>query len=172
MDATGHTKWRIAGEEAGACNCAWGCPCQFNAHPTRGNCDASAVHEIREGNFGVLPLDGLRFLQIFSWPGAVHEANGTRLIVIDERATKDQREALVAMTTGKQGGAYFEIFSAVCNTLAPVFKTIEFQVDRARRVATVNVAGVIEYAVAPIKNPVTGEEHRARIVMPNGFEYA
>jgi hypothetical protein len=25
--------------------------------------------------------------------------------------------------------------------------------------------------VEPILNPVTGEEHRARIVLPNGFEY-
>jgi hypothetical protein len=26
-------------------------------------------------------------------------------------------------------------------------------------------------AIEPIKNPVTGEEHRARIALPNGFEY-
>jgi hypothetical protein len=26
--------------------------------------------------------------------------------------------------------------------------------------------------VEPIKNPVSGEEHRARIVLPDGFEYA
>jgi hypothetical protein len=25
--------------------------------------------------------------------------------------------------------------------------------------------------IEPIKNPVTGEEHRARISLPNGFEY-
>ena len=25
--------------------------------------------------------------------------------------------------------------------------------------------------VKPIKNPATGEEHRARIALPNGFEY-
>ncbi|PWT80713.1 MAG: hypothetical protein C5B58_11075, partial [Acidobacteria bacterium] len=25
--------------------------------------------------------------------------------------------------------------------------------------------------VEPIKNPATGEEHRARIALPNGFEY-
>lgn len=30
---------------------------------------------------------------------------------------------------------------------------------------------VLESLVEPILNPVTGEEHRARIVLPNGFEY-
>jgi hypothetical protein len=172
VSVTAQTKWRIAGEEAVACNCAWGCPCQFNANPTRGYCQASSLHEIREGNFGAVSLDGLRFVQIVSWPGALHEGNGTRLIIIDDRATKDQREALVAMTSGKQGGAYFEIFAAICpHTLPPVFKPIEFQVDRARRVASAKVPGLVEYTTEPIKNPVSGEEHRARIALPNGFEY-
>jgi hypothetical protein len=33
-------KLRIAGEEVGNCNCTWGCPCQFNALPTTGHCEA------------------------------------------------------------------------------------------------------------------------------------
>ena len=31
--------------------------------------------------------------------------------------------------------------------------------------------GLGEFRAEPIKNPVTGEEHRARIQLPNGFEY-
>jgi hypothetical protein len=42
-------KWRIAGEEVVNCNCSWGCPCQFNALPTTGNCEAIVVWQIREG---------------------------------------------------------------------------------------------------------------------------
>ena len=41
------TKWRIAGEEVGACNCNWGCPCQFNAPPTLGRCEGYGACEIR-----------------------------------------------------------------------------------------------------------------------------
>ncbi len=37
--------------------------------------------------------------------------------------------------------------------------------------ATVRVPDLIESDVEPIKNPATGEEHRARIALPNGFEY-
>ena len=33
------------------------------------------------------------------------------------------------------------------------------------------VANVIDTNVEPIRNPVTGEEHRARVALPNGFEY-
>jgi hypothetical protein len=35
-------RWRIAGEEFASCNCNWGCPCQFNALPTTGRCEAFA----------------------------------------------------------------------------------------------------------------------------------
>jgi hypothetical protein len=172
MSATGRTEWHIGGEEAVACNCAWGCPCQFNAVPTRGNCQASSIHEIREGAFASVSLAGLRFVQIVSWPGALHEGNGTRLIIIDERASRPQRQALVEMTSGKQGGGYFEIFAVICpKTLPPIFKPIEFQTDRAARKASVKVPGLLEYVTEPIKNPVSGEEHRALIKLPNGFEY-
>jgi hypothetical protein len=33
------------------------------------------------------------------------------------------------------------------------------------------IEGIVKTDVEPIKNPATGEEHRARIVLPNGFEY-
>ena len=40
-----------------------------------------------------------------------------------------------------------------------------------RRKAIVQVSGHAELRAEPIKNPVTGEEHRARIVLPDGFEF-
>ena len=166
------TKWRISGEEVGSCNCAWGCPCQFNALPTNGRCEALAAWDIREGYFGDIPLGGVRFAQIYSWPGPVHEGNGTRQLVMDERTTPEQREALVALESGEQGHPYFEIFAAVCpNVVEPVVRPIEFEVDRERRQARVRIPGIGETRIEPIKNPVTGEEHRARIDLPNGFEY-
>ena len=166
------TDWRIAGEEVGNCNCAWGCPCQFNALPTHGRCEGVAVWQIREGYFGNIRLDGLRFAGVYSWPGPVHEGNGTRLPIIDEQATPEQCAALIELGDGTHGGAYFEVFAAVCpNVLEPVFAPIGFQVDRERRQAAWSIPGIGEAHTEPIKNPVTGEEHRARIVLPDGFEY-
>ena len=166
------TDWRIVGEETGSCNCAWGCPCQFNALPTHGRCKALVGLQIQEGYFGDTRLDGVRFASVFSWPGAIHEGNGTRQLIIDKRTTQEQRDALISMTSGTQGGTVFEIFAAVCpNVLEPIFAPISLESDRERRQATLHIPGVGEFHVEPIKNPVTGEEHRARIVLPNGFEY-
>lgn len=166
------TPWRIAGEQIGSCNCAWGCPCQFNALPTHGSCEGLAAFEIREGHYGDTRLDGVCFALILSWPGAIHEGNGTRQLIVDERATPEQREAVQALESGEAGGAYFEIFASVCPTRRERIKApIEFEVDRERREASVHIGGIAQSRVEPIRNPLTGEEHRARIVLPHGFEY-
>ncbi len=166
------TNWRIAGEEVASCNCAWGCPCQFNAIPTTGRCEALITMEIRQGYFGETRLDGLRLACIVWWPGPIHEGNGIRRVIIDQRATPEQRKALLALYSGTHGGAYFEVFAAVCPTLLePLTAPIAFEVDRERRLATVRVGDIGEIHAEPIKNPVTGAEHRARIDLPGGFEY-
>jgi hypothetical protein len=38
-------------------------------------------------------------------------------------------------------------------------------------VMAVGTRNEVAVEVQPIRNPVTGEEHRARIVLPDGFEY-
>ena len=165
-------KWRIAGEEVMSCNCNWGCPCQFNALPTTGQCEAAGVFQINDGNVGSCRLEGVRFAGVIWWPGAIHEGNGVLRAIVDEQATKEQREALVALASGQHGGTFWEIFAAVCpNRLEPLFAPITFNVDREKRRATIRIPNLIETDVEPIKNPATGEEHRARIALPNGFEY-
>ena len=106
------------------------------------------------------------------WPGAVHEGEGIMQLAIDERTTAEQRTALVNITSGKEGCTFFEIFaSVVSKALDPVYVRIELSSDRDKRVAQLKVPGLGEFRVEPIKNPVTGEEHRAIIKLPNGFEY-
>jgi hypothetical protein len=169
---TTKTPWRIVADEVVTCNCAWGCPCQFNALPTHGRCEALAAVHIREGHYGKTQLGGLTFAFAYWWPGAIHEGNGIVQLAIDEKATQDQRNALLNIASGKQGGTLFEIFaSTVSKVMDPIYAPIEFQTDRERRVAKMKVRGLGEFRAEPIKNPVTGEEHRARIQLPNGFEY-
>lgn len=166
------TDWHIVGEEITSCNCDWGCPCQFNALPTHGTCEALVAFDIEHGHFGDTSLDGLRYAQIFHWDGAVHEGNGWRRLIVDEKSSPEQRAAIEAMTSGTQGHAVFEIFSAMApNAAEPVVAQIELTYDHEKRQARLRIAGYAESEIEPIRNPVTGEEHRARIDLPNGFEY-
>lgn len=166
------TPWRMIADETSTCNCAWGCPCQFNALPTHGRCEAVVAVRIREGHYGSTKLDGVTYVAAYWWPGAVHEGNGIVQLVIDERATPDQRTALLNIASGKEGCTFFEIFAAVVSkVLDPLYLPIDLSMDRERRVARLKVGDLAEFNVEPIKNPVTGEEHRALIKLPNGFEY-
>lgn len=166
------TEWHITGDQMASCNCDWGCPCQFNARPTHGHCQAVVAFQVRAGHFGDTRLDGLKVAGLYALPGAPHEGDGTMQLVIDERATDAQRQALISITTAEFGGLPWEIFSAICpHKREPVSAAISLEIDRERRVGSIRVPGLTEIDVEPIKNPVTGEEHRARIVLPDGFEY-
>ena len=52
------TPWEIQADEFVTCNCNYGCPCQFNAPPTYGDCQAVAGFKIKKGHFGDVSLDG------------------------------------------------------------------------------------------------------------------
>ena len=168
-------EWFLKGREFANCNCSYGCPCQFNALPTHGNCMAMCAYRFDEGRFGDVELGGLNAAATWKWPGAVHQGNGMMQLIIDERADAKQREALVTIMSGGETldrATMWWVYSSMCPTkLEPLFKPIEFEVDVDARRARVVVPGVIETVGEPIRNPVTGAEHRARIDLPNGFEY-
>ena len=167
--------WEIKGRGFTNCNCTYGCPCQFNALPTHGHCQAVVGYQIDEGYHGDVRLDGLRIAMVARWPGPIHEGKGESFAVIDERASAQQRDSLLRILGGKDtrpGATIWQIFSTTFDVIHdPVFAPIEFAVDVERRSAKLLVADLIEARGEPIKNPVTGAEHRARIDIPHGFEY-
>ena len=55
----------------------------------------------------------MTFAAAYWWPGAVHEGNGIVQLAIDERATPDQRTAILNIASGKEGCTFFEIFASV-----------------------------------------------------------
>jgi hypothetical protein len=170
-----NVEWEIKAREFANCNCAYGCPCQFNALPTHGHCRAVVGYQFDEGHFGDIQLGGLSAVYVAKWPGAVHEGNGELQVIIDERADNDQREALRKILYGEEtdpGTIVWNVFMSMITTVHdPIYADIDFEVDIDARTARLNVPGLIESTGEPIRNPVTGAEHRARINLPDGFEY-
>jgi hypothetical protein len=170
-----YVDWRMRGPEIASCNCDWGCPCQFNALPTHGNCRAMTAMRIDEGHFGDIDLSGLSWCGMFAWPKAIHEGNGEAFVVISPQATEAQRSAILTILSGAEtepGATIFNVFSTVLTKFhEPAFAPIEFDLDMDRRAGAVRIEGVIDTRVEPIRNPVTGEEHRVQVSLPKGFEY-
>jgi hypothetical protein len=170
------TDWSMKGTEFTACNCDFGCPCQFMALPTHGTCMATVAMQIESGHFDATRLDGLRWISTLAWPKAIHEGNGRCQVFIDEAADEAQRQALLTILSGQEtapGATIFQVFSGtITEMLDPCFVPIELQVDIAARTGHAFVPGVLESRGEPIVNPITGEPHRARVSLPEGFEYS
>jgi hypothetical protein len=169
------TEWEIQGTELINCNCSYGCPCQFNALPTHGSCKAMGAISIERGHYGKTDLSGVKLAVVFSWPGPIHEGKGHCLPIVDSAATLQQREAVLKIMTGQDTDPFATMFSVFASTLEkaydPVFTPIHYDVDVDGRHGEIRVDGVFELQGRPIRNPVTGAEHRARIDLPHGFEY-
>jgi hypothetical protein len=161
-------KWHYNAEMINACNCDWGCPCNFNAKPTNGFCDGVYAAKITTGSAGSAKLDGLKFVYAALWPKAIHEGKGTVKILIEERATEAQRTALDSILRGNEGGAPWVLFAAtVDNWLDTDFVPFEWKFDGPR--SYYKAGSEAQASLEPMRNPVTGDETNAKIFLPKGI---
>ena len=99
-------QWQISGEYMEACSCDSVCPCPTSglaAQPTKGACDAGLVFHVDRGQYGTTKLDGLSFAVLLHTPGPMIDGNWTVGVIVDERASAPQRDALTSIASG-QGG--------------------------------------------------------------------
>jgi len=161
------TKWTAKGVLIGACSCDWGCPCSFDAPPTKGKCEGGYVWHITEGKFGDVPLAGLSISWLAHSPAALHKGNVTGLTIIDEKASAAQRNALAILSQGKSGGPWV-IFSAVTAfPLGPKFESFEVVSDKLN--SRVRIGNLYQVELGPILNPVTGDAEEIYLDKPTGF---
>ena len=166
---TTEVKWSIDGDYFQACSCDYGCPCEFEAPPTQGFCEDVSVWRITRGNYGDVSLDGICFGVAARWPEALHLGNGTAVPYLDERATEDQRNAILQILTGQaKGEGPFEIIiTTLSNVLEPQF--VPFVFDEDGKNSNAKMGDTASLAFEPIKNPVTGEPEGIRVEHDSGF---
>lgn len=163
-------QWRIEAEYVQSCNCDYGCPCNFNALPTYGNCEALLGYRIRKGNFENTNLDGVVFAWGLWWPKAIHEGGGIGQLFVDKKASSEQVKAIEEITSGKYGGGVFTIFpSTLKEVRSTVVTNIEFHYDQYDSWFTVDGAG--EVRSGHITNPITGEKWEGELFVPGGIGF-
>jgi hypothetical protein len=144
-------QWQISGEYLEACSCDSVCPCPTSglaAPPTKGFCDAGLVFRVDRGRYADTPLDGLSFAVLLHTPGPMIQGNWTVGVIVDERASAAQREALTAIASGKEGGPMAALGPLVGRVAGAEAKPITVEVDGMHRAAS--IPGVLDIAVAGI----------------------
>ena len=159
--------WHLTGTVILACNCEYGCPCNFNARPSHGHCEGGWTWHLDDGHLGDVQLNGLNFSMLADWPAAIHEGNGEAVLLIDERADERQREAIERFLRGEVGGPWAILVNTIVTFHGPTVVPYELELagDRSR----VRAGDALELATEPIRNPVTKAEVHPRAVLPEGF---
>jgi hypothetical protein len=159
--------WELSGTIFIACNCDYGCPCNFNAPPTKGYCEGQWTWHVEQGRFGETRLDDLNFTVAAKWPGAIHEGNGEALILVDERADDAQRGAIATLVGGDAGGPWGVLAWTWPTIHGP--QPVPYEVEVAGVESRVKAGQALELELEPIRNPVSGAEVHPGAVLPEGI---
>ncbi|PKB64402.1 MAG: hypothetical protein BZY80_03140 [SAR202 cluster bacterium Io17-Chloro-G2] len=157
--------YQLKGQLLGGCNCDWGCPCNFEAPPTYVKCEGSYVWHVETGHYEGTTLDGSTFCQISSFPGPVHEGNGTALVLVDEKVPAGRRPAIEELLVKIPPFGVFHDLSS--NFLGFRYAPFNLHLDGLN--SRLEVPGILELSLTPIINPVTGDVEAATLEKPTGF---
>ncbi len=167
MPAAASTPWKLKGTVLIACNCDWGCPCNFNAPPTTGSCEGGWSWHVEQGAYGDVALDGLNFSIFVKWPGAIHHGNGEAVIFLDERADDRQRDAIATLVKGGVGGPWGILGWTWPTVHGP--KPVPYDVVLDGVHSRLKIGDALVFESTTIKNPVNGSEARPGVVLPEGL---
>jgi hypothetical protein len=159
--------WQLRGTVFVACNCDYGCPCNFNALPTQGKCEGQWTWHVDAGGYGDVSLAGLTFTVAVDWPGAIHEGNGTALILVDEQANEQQRDAIGILVGGDVGGPWAVLAWTWPTVHGPV--PVPYEVDVDGVASRIRAGEHLVLEMEPIRNPVSGAEVHPGAVLPEGL---
>jgi hypothetical protein len=159
-----NVRWQISGEYFEACSCDSVCPCPTSglaARPTKGYCAAGLVFRVGHGVHGSTKLDGLSFAVLLRTPGPMGQGDWTVGLVLDERASTEQREALTAIASGQGGGPMAALGPLISHFEGAQAKPIKIETSGMRR--SVSIPGVLDIAVEGI----AGAKHEEPIYLDN-----
>ncbi|HZI80746.1 MAG TPA: DUF1326 domain-containing protein [Vicinamibacterales bacterium] len=144
-------QWQISGSYMEACSCDSVCPCPTSglaARPTKGSCDAGLVFHVERGQYGSTTLDGLSFAVLLHTPGPMGQGNWTVGVIVDERASAPQREALTSIASGQGGGPMAAVGPLVGRFAGTEAKPIKLEGTGMKR--AVSIPGVLDIAIEGI----------------------
>jgi hypothetical protein len=145
--------WSVAGEYMETCNCAFLCPCitsNLAAQPTEGDCKAAVAMRIDKGQKDGISLDGLSFIVLLHSPSAMINGNITVGLIVDERASQQQIDAITAIATGAAGGPMAALGPLVGRMAGIERQPIRFEINGMKR--SVQAGDLIDQACEGIES--------------------
>src|SRR4029078_10462241 len=98
--------WSLKGSYIETCSCDLICPCNatFDHGATYDYCRVVLVFSIKDGEIDATDVSGLHVAAIADTPKVMTDGNWKLGVFVDDRASDDQMEKLVAVFGGQLGG--------------------------------------------------------------------
>jgi hypothetical protein len=173
--------WTVTGQYYDTCSCDYLCPCllhQLAAEPTKGTCTFVMAFQIDNGTFGSESLNGLGFIVLAVAPEAMVKGNWSVGVIVEERATPAQRDAITSIASGSAGGPMAAVSGLVGQFLGVESAPIQFERDGAKWSVTAasfvdiaaQAAGINPEAAEPLHLDHTGHPAADRIALARGLK--
>lgn len=141
------TSWQVSGQYYETCSCDFVCPCvpgQMAVKPSKGSCTFAMAYQIARGQYGAVSLDGLGFIVLGWTPEAMAKGNWSVGLIVDERASAEQRDAIAAIASGSAGGPMAAVSGLVGKFLGVESAPIQF--DRSNGKWSVRASKLLDMA--------------------------
>jgi hypothetical protein len=112
------------------------------------------VFHVEQGRYGNLALDGLNFAVVGYTPTVMSQGNWSVGLILDERASADQQQAMTAIASGQAGGPMAPLSGLIGTFLGTAVKPIHYQKDALQRSVTIpDVLDQTMEGVSSVTNP-------------------
>ena len=142
------TVYDLEGTLLEACSCGVLCPCWVGADPDNGTCESFNAYHFDRGVIRGVDVSGLSFINVCQIPGNVLTPGSWRVVsFVDDSATDEQFEAIIAAYHGKLGGPLADLAGLIASTLEVRRAPIVHEVRDGR--GTLRVADAVDAEMHP-----------------------
>jgi hypothetical protein len=146
------TVYSLQGTLLEACSCNVLCPCWIGEDPDKGTCDAFVAYHFDKGTINGVDVSGLSMVNVCKIPGNVLTPKTWKvLVLVDDRATDVQFQALQDAYFGKLGGPLADLAQLVGEVVAVERVPITHEVREGT--GALKVGALIDAEIEPYRGP-------------------
>ena len=143
--------YQLEGSLLEVCNCDTLCPCWIGDDPDNGYCQSVVAYNLTSGKIRGVDVSGLTLVGVVHIPGNILEGNWKQAVLVDDRASDEQADALLDCFSGKLGGPLADLASLVGERVSVERAKIDHSiVDGA---GTLKVEGKVDCTMQPYRGP-------------------
>ena len=139
--------YAVEGRLLEACSCGGPCPCWVGDDPDGGTCDAFLAYHYDKGHINDIDVGGLTLGLVVRIPGNVLAGNWKVAAYVDSKASPKQKDAILAMHTGKLGGPLADLAKLVGEVVGVHDAPIQFNLIEGK--GTISIGDVVSAEMQP-----------------------